>query len=112
MDDLVERWQTMPIEQCDRDARNALIKLIDCMGSDDDCWHIDRALKAHRITAEQRGRDRERAAVVAWLRDEMADWLDLVDAEYLAKQIEAGEHVTAHTPQATPAPYPAPPAIE
>lgn len=35
----------------DREERNSLLKLIDCMGDDNDCWRIDQAFARHRIQA-------------------------------------------------------------
>lgn len=49
----------MTITDEDRAARNALLKTIDCMGDDEDCFRIDQAFARHRITGL------ERAAVIA-----------------------------------------------
>ena len=39
------------ITDSDREERNSLLKLIDCMGDDNDCWRIDQAFARHRIQA-------------------------------------------------------------
>ncbi len=39
------------ITDSDREERNSLLKLIYCMGDDNDCWRIDQAFARHRIQA-------------------------------------------------------------
>lgn len=68
----------MPVEQCDRDVANAIaVSLMGdfakrqyspsiLSGAHDNFAHVQ-IVAAHREAAEQRGREAERAEIVAWL---------------------------------------------
>jgi len=51
-----------------------------------------RLFEAYRIAAEQRGREQERAAIVAWLEDTYCQ-RDVIDLRRLIQRIEAEEHL-------------------
>ena len=81
------------VEQVDREAaeRSALAlggkyTCFDCVDS------LAEALAAHRIAAEQRGREAERAAIVAWLEDIYCQ-RDVIDLRRLVQHIKADEHL-------------------
>lgn len=120
----------MPIEQCDRDAAKRW-----GTGPVYNMGHLAEAFAAHREAAEQRGREQERAAVVAWLRadNSLCDCFARSEDEcvcgawdnyktrpllQIAADIESGQHregvplPTARTPQAAQAPDQEPPASE
>lgn len=91
----------MPVEQVDRDAVTDADKLLfievankadhdeEIMAGHHFTWEVAQ-VAAHRIAAEQGGREQERAAVVAWLRSDACIWMVGGD---IANEIEAEEHL-------------------
>ena len=78
----------MPIEQVDREAVQGYFH----SGKSRD---ILEHFAAHRIAAEQRGREQERAAVVAYLHAIAPTEQYIRDVAYLiADRIKDGEHLT------------------
>jgi len=88
----------MKVEQTDRDAAHNYLLHREGFAP------LAEAFAAHRIAAEQRGREAERAEVVAWIRsaDCVPDADNGSDAAvqalrdlYIADAIEAGQHKPA-----------------
>lgn len=50
------------VTQKDRERRSQLLKLIDCMGDENEVYAIDKALSAHRMAAEKAVLDRLKEA--------------------------------------------------